>query len=324
MRSNVGGNGFGVGGRDQVELVERDQGRTLGHRGVESLDFTAHRREIVFRICGDVKHIDQNAGALQMAQEADPEAEALMSAFDQSGNIGDAEAVFLGDLHAPQVRREGGERVGGYFRPRRGKRRQQGRFTGVGQPDQAGVGDQAQLQPDRALIAARTGCRDSRGAPGGRNKMHISLTAGTAVRDDRLLARHHEVGQLRPVFLVEGEGPGGHPHDEIRAVVAVLLLAAARFAIAGDQARLELEVEEGGEALVDLQNHVAAAAAVAAGGTAEGTILFAQEGNRAVAALAGLNINPGFVDKSHGSDRIIAGFYGIARKLSPRFALCHI
>ena len=115
MRSHQVGKRFGFGGRNEVELVERDQRRTLDHRGVESLDFAAHRREVVFRICGNVKHIDQDAGALQMAQESDPEAEALVSAFDQPGNIGDIEAVFLGDSHAAQVRRERGERVGAIF-----------------------------------------------------------------------------------------------------------------------------------------------------------------------------------------------------------------
>src|SRR5262249_48317264 len=98
---------------------------------------------------------------------------------------------------------------------------------------------------------------------------------------------------------VEGESTWRHPHDQVRSVVTILLLAAAGLAVASDQARLVFKIEQGRETLVDLEDNVAASAAVTAGGAAGRAILFAPEGNRAVTALAGLHIDSGFVDKPH-------------------------
>src|SRR5215475_14253566 len=106
--------------------------------------------------------------------------------------------------------------------------------------------------------------------------MHISLTAGTAVCDYRALAGHHEVGKLIAAILVEGESTRRHPHDQVRPVVAILLLAATGLTVASDQARLVFKIEQGRETLVDLEDNVAASAAVTAGGAAERAILFAQ------------------------------------------------
>ena len=81
--------------------------------------------------------------------------------------------------------------------------------------------------------------------------------------------------------------------------MSILLLAAAGFAVARDQARLVLEIEQRGHALVDFKDNAAAAPTVATRGTAKGPILLAQESDRTVATLAGLHVNSGFVDKAH-------------------------
>jgi len=62
------------------------------------------------------------------------------------------------------------------------------------------------------------------------------------------------------------------------------------------------EVDEGVVALGTDHDDIAAAASVAAGGTATGDELFAAEGHAAVAAVAGFYANFGFIDE-HGKDR---------------------
>src|SRR5580700_656667 len=90
--------------------------------------------------------------------------------------------------------------------------------------------------------------------------------------------------------------------------MSVLLLTAAGFTSLRDEARFVLKVEQGRHALVDLEDDAAATPAVATRGTAERPIFFAQERNRSVAALAGLNVDPRFVDKAHNWKEIIAAY----------------
>ena len=111
----------------------------------------------------------------------------------------------------------------------------------------------------------------------------------------------HEVGELLAAFLVEDHRAGRDPHNQVSALMTILLFAAARLAVARDRARHVLEVEQRGQAFVDLEDHAAAAAAVAARRSAEGAELFAQKGDRAVAPLAGLRVNPCFINKAHST-----------------------
>jgi hypothetical protein len=62
-----------------------------------------------------------------------------------------------------------------------------------------------------------------------------------------------------------------------------------------------VEVEEGVDAFVDDQYHVAATPSVATVGTATGDILFATKGNATVAAITRSHGEPYRVNK-HGSD----------------------
>ena len=60
------------------------------------------------------------------------------------------------------------------------------------------------------------------------------------------------------------------------------------------------EVDKRVEAVGALDDHVAAAPAVAAGGAAELDVLLAAEGNAAVAAVATFHEDPYFIEKFHG------------------------
>ena len=68
-----------------------------------------------------------------------------MRAFDQARNIGEDEfAVVAGDNAELRMQRR--ERIIGDLRRRGADGREKGRFSGIGQADEAGVGDELQAQ----------------------------------------------------------------------------------------------------------------------------------------------------------------------------------
>ena len=103
---------------------------------------------------------------LDVAEETVAEAGAFVRALDQAGNVGEHErAPAAGD--DAEIWMKGREGILGDLGLGRGNRCQEGRLSGVGQADQAGVGDQLQAQPDPALGAFLAGIGAARGAGGG-------------------------------------------------------------------------------------------------------------------------------------------------------------
>ena len=115
-------------------------------------------------LAGGVDQMQDRAAALDMAEEAVAEAVALVRAFDQAGNVGEHEIAVV-DLHHAEAGMQRRERIIGDLRLGGGDGGEQRRFAGVGQADEADVGDQLQPQHDGALDP-RPG-RDWRGAARG-------------------------------------------------------------------------------------------------------------------------------------------------------------
>ena len=97
--------------------------------------------------------MQQDGAALDMAEEAVAEAGAFMRALDQAGDVGEHEFLRVGQADDAELRMQRGERVVGDLRARGGDDGQEGGFAGVRQPDQSGIGDQLQAQPDPAFLA---------------------------------------------------------------------------------------------------------------------------------------------------------------------------
>ena len=134
-----------------------------------------------------IDHVDQHAGALQMAQESDPQPRAGVGSLDQPGDVGQREHQTVLQLRDPQVGMQRGERIGGDLGVRAGEGTQQCRLARVGQPDQAHVSDQLELQVDASLLArfAQLGCAGS--APGCGGEARVAAPTAPA-------ARHHKPG----------------------------------------------------------------------------------------------------------------------------------
>ncbi len=100
--------------------------------------------------------MQQHLRALDMAEEARAEARAFVRALDQPRNVGQHEIVVARAHHA-EIGMQRGEGVVRDLWLGRRDGSEERRFAGVGQSDEAGVGDQLQAQPDRQLVARQAG-----------------------------------------------------------------------------------------------------------------------------------------------------------------------
>ena len=144
----------------------------------------------------------------------------------------------------------------------------------------------------------------------------VAAAAASALGDDQALVGLLEVVHQLAGFLVVKRGADRHlQHDRMAVLAGAVgthaVLAALRLVLG-----VEAEVDERVVALRRLHDDVAAAAAVAAGGAAAGHKLLAPEGHAAVAAVAGLYADFGFIDE-HGK----TGTAGIRDRRSEPFWL---
>ena len=101
--------------------------------------------------------MEQHGAALDMAEEAVPEAGALVGALDQAGNVGEHEFAARRAPDDAELGRERGERIIGDLGLGARDGGEEGRLAGIGQADEAGIGDQLQPQPNPALLAGPAG-----------------------------------------------------------------------------------------------------------------------------------------------------------------------
>src|SRR2546421_13060892 len=86
--------------------------------------------------------------------------------------------------------------------------------------------------------------RDPWRALGRRDEMQIALAACATVRDRRARAGLNEIGQQFSSLIIKSDRSGRHSHYQIAALMTVLLLAASGFAVAGDESRSVLEIQQ--------------------------------------------------------------------------------
>src|SRR5699024_11569451 len=101
-----------------------------------------------------------------------------------------------------------------------------------------------------------------------------------------------------PALLIDDHGAFGYAQHQVLAPGAVPVAAHAGLAVAGLGVRAEVEVEQGVHAGIDLEDHRAAATAVAAVGPAEGFELLPMHRGASVAAVAGTDMEHDTVDET--------------------------
>src|SRR5205814_5097140 len=107
----------------------------------------------------------------------------------------------------------------------------EGRLAGVGQADEADVGEQFEAQPDPHLLAGRAGLVLARGAVGRRLVARVAAAADAALKQGDALALFGEVGEEGALLVVGEELRADRdPNDEVVAPGAGPVGAGAAFA----------------------------------------------------------------------------------------------
>ena len=135
--------------------------------------------------------MQQQTGALQMAQEKVAQTGTFRRTFDQARQVGHNKTLFGTDAHHTQIGVQGGEGVVG--NPWTGIRdgADEGRFACIGHAQQTNIGQNLQLQLDAAFFAGPAGCLLAGRAVDGAFEAHVAKTAVATFCD----GDHLTVGQ---------------------------------------------------------------------------------------------------------------------------------
>jgi len=146
--------------------------------------------------------VDEHARALDVAQELVAQAAARMRALDQPGDVGQDKIVVVDHDHA-QHRHQCRKRVVGDLGLGRANYREQGGLAGVGHADDAGIGDELELQAQPVFLARLAVLGDARGLVGGAFEDRVA--AATAAQEFDLVANRTYVDENvnRRFFLTD-------------------------------------------------------------------------------------------------------------------------
>ena len=290
----------------EIGLVERDDDGLLEERLVVEAQLVGDHPVAPLRVApGAVDHVDEHAGPLHVAQEGMSEAGSGRRTLDEAGHVGDRRAPVLRviEVHDAEVRLEGRELVVGDLRPCRGQRREKGRLAGVREPDEADVGDEAQLETEPALLPGLALLGVLRRLVRRAGEVDVAEPAAPAAPERRLLPDRDEVSQQLAGGVVEDAGPGWHADDHVAAGLAVAPRAGPAPARLRPELVLVAEVAQGGQPGVHPQDDAAAAATVSAVGSSPRDVRLTPEGRCPVAAVAGTDPDLDAVEEHRGDCR---------------------
>ena len=276
-----------IAGVGDVELVQHDDPGPIGEvaeadvggeLGLVVRQFVLQRLDVGDGIAVGferraVDHVGQHRGAFDVAEEVQAQATALGGTGDEAGDVGDGEGL-VAQVHHAEVRLQRGEGVVADLRLGRRQRRHQGGLAGGGEADEADVGHRLQLQDQVLLLAGLAEQGEAGGLAGARRERRVAQAAVAALGGDEAGALAGHVRQHVAV-LRQHDGALGDLEDQILAAGAVAVVAGARLPLLRLDVRVEVEVHEGVDLRVDLEDDVAAVSAVAAVGAAEGLELLA-------------------------------------------------
>ncbi len=189
------------------------------------------------------------------------------------------------------------KRVRGNLGPGRRRAGEQGALAGVGHADQPHVGDELELQAEVSLLAELARLELARGLVRGGGKGPVASAAFAAPADQDLHPRFVEVFEQEIEVGVVDQGARRDGNDQVLAVLAVHVLPLAVLASLGVPVVLAGKIQERVLVGPGLEVHVPAVAAVAAVRSPFGDELLPAEAHASVAAVAGLHVDFGFIDK---------------------------
>ena len=129
---------------------------------------------------GHVHHVDQQAAAVDMAQEVVAQARALAGTLNDAGDVGHDEGDALVHPHDAQVGIQGGEVVVGDFGLGLGYHAQKGGFAHVGEAHQPTSASSFSSSSHVVALAGQTRLGKAGHLPGGGGKVHVAPAAPAA------------------------------------------------------------------------------------------------------------------------------------------------
>ena len=283
-----------------VHLVARHQHGTVLQPGAVLLQLGLDGLKVGHRVAAlaarHVHHVDKQAAAVDVPQEVVAQARPLSRPLDDAGDVGQDEGDTLLHIHHAQIGKQGGEMVVGDLGPGLAHHREEGGLAHIGEAHQAHVGQQLELQNHLPLLARQARLGKAGHLPGGGGEVLVAPAPVPTPGQYKAVGLGHVADNLARL-RVPHHRAAGDLDDQILPVLARAALALAVHAVGGHILALIAEVHQGGHMLVDLQNHAAAPAAVAAVGAARGHVLLPVEGHRAVAAAARLDGDAGGIYK---------------------------
>jgi len=221
-----------------------------------------------------------------------------MGAFDQAGQVGQYKIRRI-DAHHAQLRCERRERIIGDLRPRRRDAGEEGRFSRIRPADQAGIGNQLQLEDDGLHFGRLARIGAARRLVRRALEMGVAETAIAALEQHDALAGLREIADQRfAVFLVNFRAYG-HTQHSVVAIGARHFSAHAVLAAPGRQMLLVSVVDQRVEIVDRFRPHIAAAPAIAAIRAAIFDEFLAAERRAAVSARAARDIDLGDIEEFH-------------------------
>src|SRR5581483_11130354 len=190
----------------RVGLAQGDDLRFVGKTCAIGGELVAHHLPGGERVLfAGIYQVEEDAAALDMAEEAVADAGALGGALDQAGDVGEDELAAAMRDH-PQLRAQRREGIVADLGTGIGYSVEKSRFSGIGQADETGVGEELQAQPDPGLLARPAGAVLARRAIRRTFVAGIATAAVAALEQRHALADVGEVG--KDMLLVIGEDLG--------------------------------------------------------------------------------------------------------------------
>lgn len=248
----------------------------------------------------DVHEVSEYAGALNVAEKLSAETRAFMCAFDQAGYVRDDERLLMRlftDCDYTQVGLEGGEGVVCNFGFGRGDARDERGFSRVGVADQSHIGEELELEAVYALFTGTAHLVFAGSLMSAGSEVLIAAAATAAFGyDDALVGLGEVMDEFTGLDVVKRR-----PDRDLQyygfAVQACAIGAHAVLAALPLMLGVIAEVDKGVVALGRFHDHVTAPASVAARGAAARDEFLAAKGHAAVATVAGLDPDFGFINK---------------------------
>jgi len=175
----------------------------------------------------------------------------------------------------------------------------QGGFSGIGHAEQPHVGEELQLELQAPVLALGAARELARRAVHARLEVQVAEPACAAAGDQHARAIAVEVGDRFARFEIAHDGAHRHAQLDVGRRSSVLVSAAAVLAVPRAVDARVAVVDQRVQVAVGERIEAAAAPAVAAVGAAARDVLFAPKAGHAIAALAGMDFDGGFVYEFH-------------------------